>query len=77
VYGWNSNGRRPAFGWSLEEYLYFGGYPGAATLIHEKERWRRYLLDSLIETTLARHSDDDASGQTRPAAAILGCEYSS
>ncbi|HET8571464.1 MAG TPA: DUF4143 domain-containing protein, partial [Candidatus Limnocylindria bacterium] len=35
-------------------YLFFGGYPGAADLIGDEERWRRYLLDSLVETTLAR-----------------------
>jgi predicted AAA+ superfamily ATPase len=45
---------RAAFGFSLEQYLFFGGYPGAAPLIKDVERWRRYLLDSLIETTIAR-----------------------
>ncbi|GBC79353.1 hypothetical protein HRbin09_00569 [bacterium HR09] len=45
---------REAFGFSLEEYVYFGGYPGAASLISEPNRWRRYILDSLVETTLAR-----------------------
>jgi len=45
---------RAAFGVSLEDYLYFGGYPGAAPLRSEPQRWRRYLLDALIETTIAR-----------------------
>ena len=45
---------RDGFGWSLAQYLFFGGYPGAAELIADEERWRRYLLDSLVETTLAR-----------------------
>jgi predicted AAA+ superfamily ATPase len=43
-----------AFGYSLEQYLYFGGYPGAAPLADDPPRWRRYLLDALVETTLAR-----------------------
>src|SRR5206468_11286438 len=30
------------------------GYPGAASLIEEEERWRRYILDSLVETTISR-----------------------
>ena len=30
------------------------GYPGAASLIIEPERWRRYIADSLIETSVAR-----------------------
>jgi hypothetical protein len=45
---------REAFGWNLEQYIFYGAYPGAAELIGEPERWRRYILDSLIETTISR-----------------------
>ena len=45
---------RAAFGWSLETYLFYGGYPGAAPLIDEPDRWTRYILDSLIETSISR-----------------------
>lgn len=45
---------RDAFGWSLEQYVYFGGYPGAAELITDPPRWARYIGDALIETTIAR-----------------------
>jgi hypothetical protein len=45
---------RDAFGWSLEQYLYYGGYPGAAPLIADHERWASYIKDSLIETTISR-----------------------
>ena len=45
---------RDAFGFGLDDYLSFGGYPGAASLIVEPQRWMRYIRDSLIETTLAR-----------------------
>lgn len=45
---------RAAFGWSLEQYLYFGGYPGAAPLIGDPGRWARNIADSLIETSIAR-----------------------
>ncbi|MCX6071832.1 MAG: ATP-binding protein [Chloroflexi bacterium] len=51
---WSLGEMRDAFGWSLDEYLFYGGYPGAAPLIHDPARWSRYILDSLIETTLAR-----------------------
>ncbi|MBN2489762.1 MAG: ATP-binding protein [Planctomycetes bacterium] len=51
---WSFAEMRTAFGLSLDQYLYFGGYPGAAPLIPEPQRWRRYLLDALIETTIAR-----------------------
>ena len=51
---WSFAEMRAAFGYSLEQYLYFGGYPGAAPLADDPPRWRRYLLDALVETTIAR-----------------------
>ncbi len=51
---WSFAEMREAFGWSLDQYVYYGGYPGAAPLIDEPQRWRRYILDSLVETTLSR-----------------------
>jgi predicted AAA+ superfamily ATPase len=51
---WSFTEMQAAFGWSLEQYLFHGGYPGAAPLIGEPERWTRYLADSLIETSIAR-----------------------
>lgn len=51
---WSYAEMRAAFGLSVEEYVYFGGYPGAAPLVAEPDRWRRYILDALVETTIAR-----------------------
>ena len=51
---WSLTEMRTAFDVSVEEYVYFGGYPGAASLLREPARWRRYILDALVETTLAR-----------------------
>ena len=51
---WSLDEMRTAFGYSLEDYLVFGGYPGAAPLAGEPTRWRRYVLDSLVETSIAR-----------------------
>lgn len=51
---WSLAEMRAAFDLSLEEYIYFGGYPGAAPLTSEPARWRRYILDALVETTIAR-----------------------
>jgi predicted AAA+ superfamily ATPase len=51
---WSFVEMRDAFGFDLERYLYFGGYPGAAPLAEEPERWRRYITDSLIETSISR-----------------------
>ena len=51
---WSFTEMRDAFGWSLDQYLYFGAYPGAAPLQSEHDRWARYVLDALVEPTIAR-----------------------
>lgn len=51
---WSYPEMRDAFGFTLDDYVYFGGYPGAAALVKDPDRWRRYILDSLIETTISR-----------------------
>ena len=51
---WSYAEMRDAYGWSVEQYLYFGGYPGAAALIDAPGRWARYIADSLIETSISR-----------------------
>lgn len=51
---WSFAEMREAFGWKVEQYLTFGGYPGAASLIGDPVRWSRYIADSLIETSIAR-----------------------
>ena len=51
---WSFPEMRRAFGWNLEQYLFYGAYPGAAPLIKDPARWSRYIKDSLIETTVSR-----------------------
>jgi predicted AAA+ superfamily ATPase len=51
---WSFPEMQAAFGFGVDEYLYFGGYPGAAPLIRDQDRWRRYVRDSLIETSVSR-----------------------
>jgi len=50
-----------AFGWDFKTYLKFGGYPGAQPFIGDVERWRQYILNSIIEPVLGR----DILGQVR------------
>ena len=76
---WSYTEMRAAFGWDLDRYLFFGGYPGSAALADEPERWRRYLFDSLIEPVISR----DILLRTRVDKPVLlrrlfqlGCEYS-
>lgn len=76
---WSFGEMREAFGWDLERFLVFGGYPGSAPLIGDLERWRAYILDSLVETTLSR--DILLLNRVDKPALLrqlfrLGCDYS-
>lgn len=51
---WSLTEMQEAFGWDLDRYLFFGGYPGAAALADDPDRWARYIKDSLIETSISR-----------------------
>lgn len=51
---WSAEEMSQAFGWSARQSIFYGGYPGAAALIGDHDRWVRYVRDSLIETTLSR-----------------------
>ena len=45
---WRYQEMRDAFGFTLDEYVYFGGYPGPAHLIRNERRWKKYVKDSLV-----------------------------
>lgn len=45
---------REAFGYSLDDFLFFGGYPGSSPLIGDVDRWFAYMHDSIIEPTLTQ-----------------------
>lgn len=51
---WSFQECAAAFGWDLNTWLYFGGYPGTAVFADDEQQWKRYVADSLIETVLAR-----------------------
>lgn len=51
---WSFSECKECFNLSLNEYLFFGGYPGAIPLRRNQERWARYIRDSLIETVLSK-----------------------
>jgi predicted AAA+ superfamily ATPase len=76
---WEFTEMRAAFGWTLDEYLVYGGYPGTASLITEPARWTRYVRDALIETTISRDvlllSRVDKPALLRQLFE-LGCRYS-
>ncbi len=76
---WSFAEMREAFGWNVDHYIYFGGYPGAATLVADEFRWKSYVLDSIIEPTLSRDVLQLARID-KPALLrrlfVLGCTYS-
>lgn len=51
---WSYAEMSAAFGFDLQRYLYFGGYPGAAALVHDQDRWGAYIRDALIEPNIER-----------------------
>lgn len=50
---WTFSEMNAAFGFSPEEYVWFGGYPGSASLVQDENRWKNYVRDSLIETSIS------------------------
>lgn len=51
---WRFKEMQEAFGFSAEEFAWFGAYPGAANLIADAERWKQYIRESLIETAISK-----------------------
>lgn len=49
---WSFTEMKEAFGWSLNQYLFYGGYPGAATLINDEDRFQQYIQSAIIEATI-------------------------
>lgn len=41
-----------AFGWDLNTYIYYGGYPGAAEMITDEDRWRNYVENAILEASI-------------------------
>lgn len=76
---WSFLEMHEAFDFDLEDYVYFGGYPGSAAYIRDEPRWRNYVNGSLIEPSIEK----DILMMTRvdkPALLKqlfhLGCNYS-
>ncbi|OGT64725.1 MAG: AAA family ATPase [Gammaproteobacteria bacterium RIFCSPHIGHO2_12_FULL_45_9] len=77
---WSYLEMQAAFGWTLPQFIYFGGYPGSAALMADETRWTHYVLDALVETTLAKDilllNRVDKPALLRQLFG-LGCQYSS
>ena len=51
---WNYKEMHEAFGWDVKRYIYYGGYPGGAELIHDERRWRQYVLDAIVTPSIEK-----------------------
>jgi len=51
---WSYGECKAAFGYKLDDFLFFGGYPGAAVLRKDVERWVRYIGSSIVEPVISR-----------------------
>lgn len=76
---WRFAEMREAFDMTLDEFVFYGAYPGAATLISDPARWAAYVRDALVETTLSKDVLQMAPVQ-KPAllrrVLDLACHYS-
>lgn len=76
---WKYSEMRDAFGYTLDQYVYFGGYPGPATLIADERRWKRYIKDALVVPSIEKDVIMTANIY-KPAlmkqAFEIGCAYS-
>ncbi|MCA0335164.1 MAG: ATP-binding protein [Bacteroidetes bacterium] len=51
---WSFLEMQEAFGWTADQFVWYGGYPGSAALIFDEPRWKKYISDSLIETSISK-----------------------
>ena len=49
---WRYQEMKECFGFTLDQYIFYGGYPGAASLIHDEDRFSQYIQSAIIEATI-------------------------
>ena len=54
VYHWSFPEMAGGFGYTLDQYLFFGGYPGAARLVNDVDRWRAYVSDTIVSPSIEK-----------------------
>ena len=77
---WSYPEMRDAFGFTLEQWIYFGGYPGAADYIADMRRWKKYIKDSLVAPAVEKDvimTSNIYKPTLMKQLFELGCSYSS
>ena len=76
---WSFTEMHTAFGATIDQYIYYGGYPGAYPLINDEKRWRKYMRDAIIEPAITKDVLT-TKRVLKPALLrqlfLLGCSYS-
>ena len=49
---WTYKEMKECFGFSLDQYVFYGGYPGAASLVYDADRFDQYIQSSIIDATI-------------------------
>ena len=56
---WTYAEMRDCFGLTVDEFIYFGGYPGAVEMMQDEARWKVYVRNSMIDATVNRDIFED------------------
>lgn len=76
---WTWQEMADAFGWTLDDWIYYGGFPGTASLIKDMRRWKKYVRESLVAPAIEKDVIM-TSNIYKPALMKqlfeLGCSYS-
>lgn len=51
---WDYSEMKDAFGISLDQYIYYGGYPGSVPMMSDEDRWREYIKTSLVDSAITK-----------------------
>jgi predicted AAA+ superfamily ATPase len=51
---WSFSEMRDTFGFTPEQYVYFGAYPGAVKFIGDEARFKEYIQNSIIESVVSK-----------------------
>jgi len=51
---WSFVEMKESFGISAEQFAWFGAYPGSISLINDEDRWKDYVKNALIESTISK-----------------------
>lgn len=54
IFHWTFTELKQAFGYDLERFLLYGGYPGAVAYEDDYDRWYAYLKDAIVEAVIGK-----------------------